>query len=97
MSIYSFLIAVRSGGEMLTNEDGETTAYMDFEPLSPTAFKLTIRITALETGKLVPMTAKEMVSEDYYKKFPYNMRKEKNVYGKWQASFYVDKSMRNRR
>ncbi|RDL33877.1 putative DNA repair endonuclease rad2 [Venustampulla echinocandica] len=28
MSIYSFLIAVRSGGEMLTNEDGETTSHL---------------------------------------------------------------------
>jgi len=28
MSIYSFLIAVRSNGEMLTNEDGETTSHL---------------------------------------------------------------------
>lgn len=28
MSIYSFLIAVRSGGEMLTNEEGETTSHL---------------------------------------------------------------------
>ena len=28
MSIYSFLIAVRSGGEMLTNESGETTSHL---------------------------------------------------------------------
>ena len=28
MSIYSFLIAVRSGGEMLTNEAGETTSHL---------------------------------------------------------------------
>lgn len=28
MSIYSFLIAVRSGGEVLTNEDGETTSHL---------------------------------------------------------------------
>ncbi|TLD33497.1 hypothetical protein PspLS_01053 [Pyricularia sp. CBS 133598] len=28
MSIYSFLIAVRSNGEMLTNEDGQTTSHL---------------------------------------------------------------------
>lgn len=28
MSIYSFLIAVRSGGEQLTNESGETTSHL---------------------------------------------------------------------
>lgn len=28
MSIYQFLIAVRQGGENLTNEDGETTRYV---------------------------------------------------------------------
>lgn len=28
MAIYSFLIAVRSGGEMLTNESGETTSHL---------------------------------------------------------------------
>jgi flap endonuclease-1 len=28
MSIYSFLIAVRSGGEVLTNEEGETTSHL---------------------------------------------------------------------
>ena len=28
MSIYSFLIAVRSQGEMLTNEHGETTSHL---------------------------------------------------------------------
>ena len=78
------------------NKDGEATAFMDFQPLSSTAFKLTIRITGLETGKLIPMTQKETDQSDGYRKFPYKMSKERNVYGKWQVDFYVDKSMRSK-
>jgi hypothetical protein len=74
-------------------EDGEATAVMDVEPLKPWAYKLTMRITALEGGILESKQINEdkLLAKDD-KKFNYTIKKVRNIYGKWEVKFYIDRS-----
>lgn len=88
----------RSMGGAITvesaNEDGEATAIMDFEPLKDWAYKFNIRVTALEVGKLIPLTEEEIKEQGSNLMFKYKMQKERNIYGKWEVNFFIDRSFK---
>jgi hypothetical protein len=75
------------------NEDGEATVIIYTEPLEFWTYKLTLRVTTLECGRLV---LKEGSSSDNSVipdgKLEYQMEKKKNIYGSWQVKFYIDRS-----
>jgi hypothetical protein len=77
----------RSGVTTLrnANEDGETMAILEIEPLYFWSYKLKLRITGMETGFLVPL-------EEPEKKTHYQIEKHKDVYGKWEVEFFINKS-----
>lgn len=76
------------------NEDGEATAIVYVEPLKYWAYKLEVRVTSLQTGKLVPLSEEEIkknyITEPDYK---YKQQPAKNIYGKWEVSFYINRTM----
>jgi hypothetical protein len=76
------------------NEDGEATGIMDFEPLKDWAYKLNIRVTALKGGKLIPLTEEEIKEQGPNIMFQYEMQKEKNIYGKWEVNFFINRSFK---
>jgi hypothetical protein len=77
------------------NEDGEATAIMEVEPLKFWAYKLTMRTTALEGGIL---EASQITGDTELKiennGFDYKLKKLRNIYGKWEVNFYIDRSNR---
>lgn len=72
-------------------EDGEFTMILDVEPLKFWAYKLTLRVTALEVGIL---EKKAETSKEDKDQFNYTVKKEKDVYGSWEVDFYIDRSNR---
>jgi len=63
------------------NEDGEAKCIYDVEPIYFWAYKLDIRVTAIELGQYSDSTS---------------MEKVKNIYGNWNVSFYVNRSSSGR-
>lgn len=96
-----FGISYRQKGSATTvesiREDGEATAIMDIEPLKFWAYKLTINITAMETGQLVSRdNSKDNLSAEDKNQFPYTMVPGRNIYGSWKVDFYIDRAHRNK-
>jgi hypothetical protein len=76
------------------NEDGEVTAIMEFEPLMFWSYKLSINITAMDTGT---MTVTKDNGHDHRADdngFIYDMKEAKSVYGSWKLNFYIDRSIK---
>jgi hypothetical protein len=65
------------------NEDGEIKGILNVEPLKFYVSSLTVRITAMEVGN---MTVDKKDNE-----IEYDVKKKKNIYGKWQVKFGVHK------
>jgi hypothetical protein len=59
------------------NEDGEAKFIYDIEPIGFWAYKLNLRITAIELGKYNDKSSIDIV---------------KNSYGSWNVNFYVNRS-----
>lgn len=76
------------------NEDGEVTAVMDFEPLKFWSYKLTINITALNTGTMKVTKASEGDPRADKKGLVYDLQEHKSVYGNWELDFYIDRSFK---
>lgn len=70
-------------------DDGEIKAIMDFEPLKPYVTNLTVRITAMELGKMTVTTKEKSNEQTKEAELQYDIKKKKNVYGTWQVKFRV--------
>lgn len=80
-----------------SNEDGEVTAIMDFEPLKFWSYKLSINITAMETGTMTAIKDNGENPRADEKGFVYDIKEDRTVYGSWKVDFYVDRSINNKR
>jgi hypothetical protein len=76
------------------NEDGEVTAIMEFEPLKFWSYKLSINITAMDTGTMIVTKDNGNDPRADEKGFIYDMKEAKSVYGNWKIDFYVDRSIK---
>jgi hypothetical protein len=89
-----FGIKYRTEGSAMTlrsvNEDGEVKAIMYIEPLKFWAYKLSINITGMETGRMEVRKTESSAADD--KGLEYDVQKYKNVYGSWKVDFYIDRS-----
>lgn len=89
-----FGIIYRTEGSAMTlqsvNEDGEVKAIMYIEPLKFWAYKLSINITGMETGRMEVRKTDSSTVHD--KGLEYDAQKYKNVYGSWKVDFYIDRS-----
>lgn len=75
--------------------DGEVTAIMDFEALKFWSYKLSINITAMETGTMTVTKAGEGEPRADEKGFIYDIKEDKTVYGSWKVDFYLDRALDN--
>lgn len=76
------------------NEDGEVTAIMEFEPLNFWSYKLSINITAMDTGSMIVTKDNGNDPRADENGFIYDMKESKSVYGSWKIDFYVDRSIK---
>lgn len=86
---------VMSSGMTLrsANEDGEVKAIVEVEPLKFWCYKLNIRITSMELGKItVKKGASDSLDNALELQPEYVVVKNKNVFGTWQVNFYIDRS-----
>lgn len=78
-----------------SNKDGEVTAIMDFEALKFWSYKLSINITAMETGTMTAIKDNGENPRADEKGFVYDIKEDRTVYGSWKVDFYVDRSINN--
>jgi hypothetical protein len=74
------------------NEDGEVTAIMDFEALKFWSYKLSINITAMDTGTIKAEKASGSDPRADENGFIYDITEDKTVYGSWKLDFYIDRT-----